>query len=408
MPILFVPPVEFVSENREVSAPVRASAETFLEKRLAELGVRGAPARTESKGAFRGLREYQWNGPRDAILAAAFLLPNGRDQSSEFARVAALVWRADCLLAGAVWENGSSPLAGTPPTLMRSNGTLARARERTARSVSPVRWESRVEGGPLGKRLALILDAVGGERLAEEGWPVNATIARMACRWTPPSVAGERLPTTPTAANAAPADANADANALAGAWPAKVPGAPARKSVHPRRAHRVVRARVRLPDADPTTVPIGPPTWPRTSYEIAVAGGVFGEKRDTLVASPSPGGPPVPFDPSAMADAATRALGPLVHELEEAPFRITRRQARWVYIDRGRAYGLEIGTHLVGPGGSKLHVIHFAPDDAGVDAAVALVRDENADAPLKPGDVLSVDLADYPLRAGPKLETNPL
>lgn len=412
MPTLYVPPTEFVTENPEASAALRDAAAAYVNARLAELGVSGPPRRTETRGAFRGLREYDWNAPREAILGSAFLLPAGPRQASEFARVVSLVWRADCLLAGASWESGTAPLRDTPPEIQRGGAPLSQQMARAPEGRSPIRWESSAVG-VLAKRLSLLMDAVGGERLAAGGFVVNASLSRLACKWTPRPVdtPAERVrqPPAPSLAPTPPS------TPLAG-WPAVVPQASTRVLAFPKRPHRLVRAEILSSGAVNA--------WPLATAKVSVADGVFGVPKATLLGEQAAiqaatqadiqaqrRAQPSPFLPVALANSALQALTPKVHDVRETEFRILRRRGRWVYLNRGRAYGLEIGSHLMGPGGAKLHIVQFAPDEKGVegvDVGIALVRTESLEAPLKEGDTLTFDTTEFPARSAPALETNPL
>jgi hypothetical protein len=402
MPTLFVPPTEFVTENPEVATRLRASAESFVNGKLAELGLRGAPRRTEMRGAFRGLREFEWNGPRDALLGSVFLLPSGKVQASEFSRVVFFVWRDDCLLAGANWEPGTAPLRGMPTEAQRGGGSLAQQSARSPGGRSPLRWESSATG-PHSKRLSLLFEAIGGEQLAAGGEVVNASLARLACKWIPPRQEPLAAAATPNSVSSN-AEVTSDSKEKAApsaplSWPAVVPTPAVRKPDFPRRAHRVVRAELTFS---------GPgDAWPGAVANVFTTDGVFGSRKETLVGA-DPEGKTSPFAPVSLAQAAARALAPSVHDVRQTSFAVVRRRGRWLYLNRGRAYGLEIGTHLIGPGGAKLHIIQFAPDDKGVDVGIALVREEALASPLKEGDVLTFDGTEFPLRSAPSLETNPL
>ena len=390
MPILFLPPTEFVTDNPETATVLRAEGEAYGAKLLAELGVSGVPTRIETHGALRGLKRYAWDGPRDAILAPVFLLPSGQSQSAEFARLGTLVWKSDCILAGAVWEAGNAPLRGFPPELVKSAVPLARIRTRPPDTRSSFRWESQIDGA-LSKRLALLLEAVGGERFAAAGHNVNSTLSRLACKWAPP-------PDEPSPTPAAPVEAPVSPTPVV-LWPSVVPTAMPRPADFPRRPHRVVRAVVRAARATRSDA------WPSVTASASMTGGVFGDRKETVVA---PGAAPSLFLPVTFADAALRAAGPLAHDVRQGTFSVTKRKGRWIFLDRGRAYGLEIGTHLTGPGRSRLHVIHFAPDEAGVDVGVAFIRVESEGKPVAPGDAIVFDATEFPTRARPALETNPL
>ncbi len=103
------------------------------------------------------------------------------------------------------------------------------------------------------------------------------------------------------------------------------------------------------------------------------------------------------FNPIDIANNIVKKIIPTLHDLTQQEFKIVRRFGSWVYLNRGRAYGLTIGTRLVGENNSKLHIIRYAPYLEGeIDSAVAFIRHENKDIPLQVGDVLKIDQTVYP------------
>ena len=303
-------------------------------------------------------------------------------------RLGALVWKKDCLFAGATWEKGAKPLGGLPKELEASPAAaLAAAMKRAPLETNTVRWETQAQG-IWAKRLQPVLEIVGGERLAAKGVPVNASVSRLACKW----IAAEEVPV-----KSAPAAAPAAA-------PTAAPTTQTPNS-YPRRAHRMVYATIREGILKSGSARASEATWPRAAYETVWTGGVFGERREPIGASAKE---PLPFAPVAIADAVAAKIPATLHDVRAQTFRVTRRQGRWVFLDRGRAYGLEIGTHLKGPGTARLHVIQFETGDTEPDVAIALVRSEDLANPLKPGDVLAFDPTQYPVQAVPRLETQPL
>jgi|GEM_PF-4865102 len=402
MALLYVPPTQYVTENPEAAAELRASARAYVQRALRELGVQTRETKEETRGAFRGLKVFDLSGTRDAVLYTAFLLAPEKRQSSAFLHISALVWKKDCLLAGATWEKGDVVPAGVPAELFAATGaTLADALKRKAQEKNTVRWETRVDG-PWASRLSLMLEAIGGERLAAQGAPVNASLSRLACKWIPTDeqIAREKNGKDTIAASDKPAAAAGSATPLPYVTPFK--SGAVENSSYPMRTHRLVQTTIK--DASAPTGRSATPAWPRVTYESSWGGGVFGEHREVLAAQSKSS----PFLPVTLADAIARKVPSALHDVRAQSFRVVKRQGRWIFLDRGRAYGLEIGTHLQGPGNSKLHVIQFAPDEKEPDVAVALVRDEDKASPLKPGDTVEFDPTQFPPGRAPGLGLTPL
>lgn len=371
---LIVPPVEFLTENPEVATPARRNeANAFIAARLAELGASPAPEREERFGGFRGTRIHGWPGsPSSALLHVTFVFPprspaaprTRRDKDNvsgdvetpnDILRLTNLVDAESCIHRGGSWSPG--PGAGRfrlPPDLMRSGGDLKAAASRALPSLSPVRVALEFPG-PWGERLRRTHATYLGETMSAAGIVVTSALANIVCQWRPQGMAL----------------------------------APARQTF-PARAHRILMGTLvsTTPNSD---------SWPMPQGRVTLHSGTFGERIQELVPS-SNGASPV-FELRDWAAALVEKLKPTLHDLNATSFRVLRREGRWVMIDRGRAFGLTIGMHLVGSRGERLHVIHFLPGEPEGDVAVALVRDEDEGSPLRSGDVVTFDPTLYPADA---------
>lgn len=378
---LTVPPAAFISENPEASLVLNAASQEYVQARVNELvGSQAKPSKEIFVGAMRGTRVYTWNKDYSAILYSAFLLPSGLSQKREILRVSSLVRQNECIHLGSHWESPAGMDALTRPEGLPVSGpSLSAALARTPRTLSTIRFDSAFSGA-MGERARVLFDIYGGEVLASQGLPVNSSVSRLACKWA--------------------VEKNVDGSVKVTEYPA--------------RAHRLVVARFTLEPGDAYTVPqdsklsvsakgtskapqAAPPAlfWPKLQKgSVTLNSGVFGDKTKTLIEIKEP----TAFLPDRLLSTLMPALTLASHDVKQEGFKVIKRLGRWIFLDRGRAYGLEIGTHLVGPKGSTLHVIQFAPGEGNADAAVALLRTEDQQSPVREGDAIVFDPTVFPVR----------
>jgi hypothetical protein len=139
--------------------------------------------------------------------------------------------------------------------------------------------------------------------------------------------------------------------------------------------------------------------WPKVKGRAQIWGGVLSEPLPDLFQDTQA----EPMRPSEWGKKIHAQLEPQLWSLEQGPLKVLRREGRWIYLSKGRASGYKIGMHLLGPGGAKLHVIQAlgAPPTKGpreAESAVALLREEAKETPLKAGDSVWLDPAQYPKR----------
>jgi hypothetical protein len=331
-----------ISENPELTTRASAQTKAYRDLQKKILGV--AKIRERIKyGTFRDTELLEWNGNFDAILYTAFVYPEGRKQGQEFLRLAALLRKSDCVNLGANWEFRGDATLGAPSNFVSGGVTLDKAAARQFERQNSYRFDTSFVGS-FGYRGTVVMDLISSERFAAGGKPVVSSLGRGFCDAETPSIKREVV------------------------------------SGYPARAHRVVLFRLSQQKAK------GRQLWPSATGTVVLSSGTFGERKMDLWSEAKP----VPFDPDGIVGKIYGLLDPLTHRLNEQVFRILKRQGRWVYLDRGRAYGLEIGTHLVGRGAS-LHVIQYAPWEKDLDVAIALVRTEDPDSPLKEGESITFD-----------------
>ena len=372
--LLVVPPTEFVTENIELRRPWEAEARAWRETQKQALGLTLPAEATLASGAFRGTEFFAKDDNESQILFTAFLFPPGAKGRSPFLRLAALLRQSDCVCRGATWDTNGATLPGLPTSLAQPVAGLDKAAKRTLDFQNTYRFDMQFSG-PFSRHAQMVLDLVSAERFAAGGLPVVSSLGRLLCdaALTPPQK--EKL----QGGNSSSPETSPQEIKL---------GPGLRENGYPARAHRIVVGRFSQATTPQATASVH---WPVMTGQISTVSGLFGDKKTTVVKVSGP----KEFDPVSTANAAFDILAPQTHRLGDKGFRITRRQGRWVYLDRGRAYGLEIGQHLVS-GAAKLHVIQYAPWTEGFDVAIAMVRQEPTDKPLKMGDTVTFDPSQFP------------
>ncbi len=346
---LAFPPTEHVSQNSEVSQTRAADTKSFRESLKKTLGAQLKPLSVVSKGAFRGTEVVAWNGKFNGIIYTAFLYPFGKKQDVEWMRVSALLRQTDCVLMGSTWEwRGEAP-KDVPRNLLKGGSPLSASSERNFDSANPYRFEATV-AGPFGQRSERLFEIVGGEALASAKIPAVSSLGR---GWCDAIISPEMKPSNGT--------------------------------TYPARAHRLLVGQWEEKKAD------GKKTWPDIRGSFALNSGTFGERKQTVFEKKEFEN----FSPVTISDELLKKLAPVTHKITDEQFTVIKRQGRWVYLDRGKAFGLDIGIHLVARG-ATLHVVQYAPEEKEFDVAVAQIRSENPAAPLKVGDKISFDLTKLP------------
>jgi hypothetical protein len=349
LPFLILPPTFMITENPEISLAVKNSAIAYQKNLLDQLGITIAQEQTPiTKGAYRGTRIFSWNKSYDAYLPTYFLFPVGKPQIKEFFHSASLVRYQDCVQLGSVWNviNNLAPFA-----IQNSKLTIENIADRTFPVLSPVKvnsfYDFRAED-----RMANLLDIFLGEKLAEKGVSNITNLSRIVCK-------GNYLPNlkSPT------------------------------QTEYPARAHRLIIVEMLSELAQKKS------SWPTITYRVHLDSGVFAEKNKDFFYEKTP----APFQPEKIAEQVVNKIMPELHDLKSEEFKVIRRYRGWVYIDRGRAFGLEVGMRLVGPSNARLHIIRFSPEVNGeIDSSIAFIRYEDEKRPIIVGDILKIDPTLFP------------
>lgn len=363
--LILLPPL-LHAENPELPRAFQAQAEKLFVGERAALGAGAPVAWPKTLKAPVGARLYEWKGDFDAVLAGTWWFDRG-EAAKPFLSATTLIRRADCVVLGqrVVRTETSAPVSFPEGTLIPPVA-LSEIAARKLKNSTTFRFQTRFRGDHE-DRFAHLAEVVGSEVLAARGLPVNASFLREACAQ---SESGENK--------------------------------------YPSRTHRLLRLEIEREESAKATqqqqaaargkaskggVKSLSTDWPTVRGRLVILSGVFGQATNAEDWSI-----PAPFAPRSLIEAALPRIDASSHDLSQLSFRVTKREGRWIYLDRGRAYGLEIGMHLLGPRNSKLHVIHFAPGESGADVAVALLRREGDGGKVAPGDTIGIDQTQYPPR----------
>ncbi len=338
-----------ITENPEISLEVKNNAIAYQKSLLDQLGITAVQEQTPiTKGAYRGTRIFNWNKSYDAYLPTYFLFPVGKPQAKEFFHSASLVRYQDCLQLGSIWSfsNNLAPF-GTE----NSKLTIEKISNRTFSTLSPIKvnsfYDFRAED-----RISNFLDIFLGERLAEKGVLNITNLSRIVCK-------GNYFPNlkSPT------------------------------QLEYPARAHRLIIVEML------SELTQKKENWPKITYRAKLNSGVFGEKNKDFFYEKTPN----PFQPEKIAEQIVNKVMPELHDLKAEEFKVIRRYRGWVYIDRGRAFGLEVGMRLIGPSNARLHIIRYSPEVNGeIDSSIAFIRYEDEKRPIVVGDILKIDRTLFP------------
>ncbi|NBW81939.1 hypothetical protein EBR21_09310 [bacterium] len=362
MPILFVPPTQVVPYNAERLVRHQKAMDEF---RAGIVKVWNAAPGEETKfGAFRRARLYDWQESYDGLLQTYFIFPGGaKSDSGELAKIAVLIRKDTCQLLGSSMVWGSEWSSALPSGL--SGMDVAKIKEAASRKFdnlkSPVRLTLETFGY-WGPALAWTTESTLAEKLSSQGVVVHSDLSGLACF--------KEIKKSDKQGDNPSAKANTAEPVL-------------------KRGHRQVR--IRLEGLRPKE----PQKWPQVSGKASFFSLPFNSllKSKELSADKS-----APFHPEKIAGIVSQELGSMLHPLSEKNIKISKRDGRFVVVERGIAWGLKIGMHLSGPDGAELHVIRFEASSSAEDSAILLIRKESATAPLAVGANLQIDARSFPLK----------
>lgn len=337
MPILLLPPPQFIADNGEIPKLVRLKAQNFQQQLLQELGINGASL-PKKLGDFPGTQSYSWGEKFDGLLWVSFLFEKGQGYGKLWASTATLVRKNDCLHLGSRWSYESKSVQPFAPE--NSSLKLLDFSRRIFSSLSPVKVD--LFSFDQDKAKTFLYNLVISEEFSEKKVALINNFGNIFCRPQTSSVA-----------------------------------------MKPHRLLEIKLSSSSLKKEDKNKV----------DYSVQMNSAVFGQKaKDVIVDAKK-----TEFQAKPMAESLVQKVLPTLDDISLNEFKIVRRFGSWVYLNRGRAAGLFIGTRLVGPNNSKLHIIRYAPYYEGqMDVSIAFIRHESPDAPLLEGGLLKLDPQIYP------------
>lgn len=383
MPVLFVPPTQVIPYDAERLVEQRKGMDEFRAQAVALWQTK--PQDEIKTGGLRRSRFYEWNEPFDAILQTYFIYPTGIVQrGGEVARMALLFKKDSCQVLGSALVWGSEWAKSLPAG--ETQNELGKLKEAASRKFTNTKSPLRLStdgSGYWDTALAWISEAYVGEKLAAEGLTVHSDLSGLACA----ASSKLTLPGAKPAADASPSSSVSPSPTPTATTPAG--GSSVEANAPLKRGHRQVRIVLR------GTQPKQPERWPLVEGKVSVLALPF----NSSIAAVKPLDLKREiFIPKNLAAAISTQLQPAVHDLSEKEIKIASRQGRFVTVERGLAYGLRIGMHLVGPDGAQLHVIRFDNKIGAADAAILLIRKESKEKPLAEGALLRVDPTQFPIK----------
>jgi hypothetical protein len=376
----------FPSENIQtviVASALPADAQV-ASRVAADLGL-SAQASNAVKvdfGAFRGSSVYLSSSrnsdtqAKDSFptLVGVFLIQapqgSGQAQSQTYAEVAIQVELGTCYLRNAqvVWKTAAPEFLGKIPVEERAERSLKPIDQKLNPSLSPLRLSFR--GGDLKSSVSTLRNAqVLGEAFAaakQSEIPLRSELLAQACAFF-----GSKLKVSKEQSDKLRVHRDLVSTFVPEPLKAKVERAP--------------------------LFPLGNPQCAFRSAPFSHKAEVFEPESK----NESQGYSPLHCFDSLLAQIQEKGSGSskkLVQSLSENEFEVTFRNGRHVTLSSGRTAGLFVGSRLVGPKGEKLHVIRLLRSAQELDSAIAYVRSENEETPIKPGVKLSLDPRLFPAK----------
>lgn len=344
MAFFLLPPPQFIADNQEIPKQVILQAQNYQKNLLAELNITSKVSQVR-EGAYAGSQIFNWDQKYNAILITSFIFQKGKSFKKEWMRTATLVKQENCTYLGSVWSFNDKKIIPFP--IENSNVSLSSIASRTFKPVSPVKLDLQTHFSDA--RFENVFNLIFQEELAKKNVPVISDLARYFCKT-------EKL-------NNEKFTQNLEYSA---------------------RPHRVIEIIMQETGKKGNSYLV--------SYEYRMNSSVFGEKDKKNIEKKEQ----EIFNPVQISDNIAQKVVPALHDLSQSEFKIIKRVGSWVYINRGRAYGLLIGMRLTGAG-AGLHIIRYAPElTEEPDASIAFIRYENKQSPLAPGDILKIDQTVYP------------
>ncbi len=337
MAILVVPPVQYLADSQEVPPAIKRLGQAYLAQALSALKISNVQE-TISQGGFKGTQVYPWTHDFDGLLSLSLVFEKGSGFRNQWLYVAKLIDKKSCATLGAAWSLVNiKPL---PFSLSSSELTINEIAQRSINSFGkPLEFKS--IGYFQNKQYEFIFKAVLLESFAARNIAIKSEEYRLWCQGTYGSVLDEFSSNTK---------------------PDKTLGLKINTQQENDRKKEML------------------------NYQAYLYSSIFG---NSVPLSNYPD--IVLFEPEKVVSKIVDQAFPKVSDLKKQKFKVIGREGMFVYLDKGRASGATIGLRLIGPSGTKLHIVKYAPGlNNELDASVAFIRKDTTDS-IKVGDFLSID-----------------
>lgn len=351
MPFLILPPPQIIADNQEIPKQVLLQAQNYQKDLLKELNAIKETSKV-TDGAYKGTKIFSWDQKYNGILMTSFIYQQGKAFKKEWMHTATLLRKEDCTHLGSIWNYNDKTIIPFP--LQNSSEKISTIAGRSFKQVSPVKVD--LEAKFSDKNVANLFNIVLQEEFSKRNVPLISNVGRFLCK----------------------ADNLKDAKME-------------QINEYPARPHRIVNIKVTENQSKSSITEI--------NYEMQINSAILGQKEKKIFEKKEK----ISFNPQKISEGIVEKILPSLDDLSRAEFKIIKRVGSWVYLNRGRAFGLTIGMRLVGPHNSTLHIIRYsfgsefnAGSDVGVDNAIAFIRHESKESPLVNGDTLKLDPMVYP------------
>lgn len=321
-----------------VTVETRKAQENYIESIRGELNLGKADFEV-STGNFKGAKAYKWNKNYNAFLLHSFVYK----KSHEILKSSTLIEQKHCINLGSYWDSSLVFL----PKAKRSLKEITDSYDLEPHT-SPIQLHNTIlinNSEPWQR----VFDVVLPELFSSKRILVDSSLGQLACLWNPQKIFKDNF-----------------------------------ESQYPSRPHNTFNNLMTLKIQDKSLLYKG-----RLSSNAAL----FGKEEKSIISVKDFKS----LDFEAFVDNVYKKFKKNIKDLKNHKFKILKRHGRWIYLDKGAAFGLFIGLRLNGPHNSKLHIIRYDPNYPNeIDVSIAFLRYEDPKNKLKIGDELQIDPTTYP------------
>ena len=345
MAYFILPPPQIMADSQEVPQSVLLQAKQYQKQLMSQLNISSSVFKV-TKGAFVGTEIFNWNEKINGILMTSFVYEKGKGFQKEILKTATLLKQENCQHLGSLWNYTDKNKI--PFTINQSLKNISDFPKRVFSNVSPVKINFQLQLQQ--KRFENFAQLIFVEGFSQKNIPLVSSGGRLYCKAEfDLSMKTQQITETPA------------------------------------KPHRLIE--LALNEMKKTKGPS------KVTTRVEFHSGVFGQMKESL----SEKNENSEFDLEKISLNLVEKTLPNLDKLNETEFKIVRRFGSWVYLNRGRAFGLKIGMRLKGPNKASLHIIRYAPKLEGeLDSSIAFIRHESQESPLKLEDVVKLDPKIYP------------